>query len=646
MANTLTQKLFAAHRETGSLTPGEEIALHIGQTLTQDATGTLVMLELEAIGLDRVKTERSVQYVDHNLVQQDYKNADDHLFLRSACERFGVTYSRPGNGVSHPLHMQYFGIPGESLLGSDSHTCAGGALGMLAMGAGGLEVAMAMTGQPYHLLMPKTLGVYLHGSLPPWVSAKDVILEMLRRRGVHGGVGYAIEYRGPGVASLDVWDRHVIANMGAELGATATVFPSDHRTREFLERQGRGKDWLQLAADNGAVYDEEESIDLDTLVPLIAKPSSPGNVVPVEEVAGEPIYQAYIGSSANPGYRDYAVAAAIVNGEQIPGDVSFDINPSTRGILMDITNSGSLAQLVSAGARVHQAGCNGCIGMGQAPASGKNSLRTTPRNFPGRSGTREDAVWLCSPETATVSALHGVITDPREFGATSPTITPPAEPFRTRKLFAEPTADSGHRNVELVKGPNIHSLPGIEPVPDEFECEILLVMGDNVSTDEILPAGTNVLPFRSNIPKIAEFAFSRVDDTYFQRANVLKQKDLRHAVVAGENYGQGSSREHAALAPAYLGLSVVLVRSFARIHQQNLVNFGVLPLLLTDQPAPDIQRGGKLKLSGVHQALDQNNGVPIVSLNGKPLQVEMPLTERERSHLRAGGVINWLRQVT
>ncbi|NIP83448.1 MAG: aconitate hydratase, partial [Desulfuromonadales bacterium] len=414
MAMNVTEKLISDHLLEGEMEPGAEIGIRIDQTLTQDATGTLVMLELEAMGLDRVQTELSAQYVDHNLIQEDNKNPDDHLFLKSACERFGLWYSRPGNGVSHPVHQERFGVPGKTLVGSDSHTPAAGAIGMLAIGAGGLEVALAMLGEPFYFEMPRVRGVKLTGELPDWVSAKDVILEMLRRHDVDGHVGWVVEYYGPGLESLSAMDRHVIANMGTELGATTTVFPSDDEVRRFLKRQGREETWSELVADEGAGYDAHDEIDLSELEPLIALPSSPGNVVPVREVAGREIYQAYIGSSANPGFRDFAVPALMVDGRQVHPEVSFDVNPTSRQILENLTEDGYLTKLIHAGARIHQAGCNGCIGMGQAPATGRNSLRTVPRNFPGRSGTKEDAVYLCSPETAAASALTGRITDPRE----------------------------------------------------------------------------------------------------------------------------------------------------------------------------------------------------------------------------------------
>src|SRR6266498_3635977 len=450
MALNVSQKLIQSHLLEGTMTPGEMIGIHIDQTLTQDATGTLVMLELEAMGLKRVATEVSVQYVDHNLIQTDYKNPDDHLFLQSACQRFGVWFSRPGNGVSHPVHMQNFGKPGKTLLGSDSHTPAAGSLGMLAIGAGGLDVAMAIAGHPFYLTMPKIWGVKLTGKLPDWVSAKDVILEMLRRHTVRGGLGHIIEYYGPGLESLTAMDRHVIANMGAELGATSTVFPSDETVRDFLKEQDRAADWIELVADAGAAYDRHDEIDLSTLEPLIAKPSSPDAVVPIREVAGMEIYQAYIGSSANPGYRDFAIAAEMVKDSHVAENVSFDINPTSRQLLEELIEQGEMSYLVHAGARLHQAGCNGCIGMGQAPASGKVSLRTVPRNFPGRSGTKEDQVYLCSPETATASALTGVITDPRQMGMRYPKVRLPKKHIVNKEMLIPPLPMEEAAKVELV----------------------------------------------------------------------------------------------------------------------------------------------------------------------------------------------------
>ena len=644
MAQNVAQKLIAAHLVDGETRPGAEIALRMDQTLTQDATGTLVMLELEAMGLDRVRTELSAQYVDHNLLQEDHKNADDHEFLRSACQRFGVWYSRPGNGVSHPVHMQRFGKPGKTLVGSDSHTPAAGSLGMLAFGAGGVEVALAMVGEPLYLQMPEIWGVRLVGELPDWASAKDVILEMLRRHDVDGGLGRIVEYYGPGLASLRAMDRHVLANMGTELGATTTVFPSDRETRRFLASEGRADDWIELVADEGADYDLHEELDLAQLEPLIAKPSSPGNVVSVREVAGQDLYQAYIGSSANPGYRDFAIAAHMVRGRRVADNVSFDVNPTSRQLLENLIKDGLLIDLIHAGARLHQAGCNGCIGMGQAPASGRNSLRTVPRNFPGRSGTKEDSVFLCSPETATASALAGRITDPRDLGIPYPRIEPPEKQILNLEMLVPPLPLEEARRVELIKGPNIATLPELEPIPDQVELPVLLKVGDDLSTDEIMPAGGRVLPFRSNIPRISEFAFDVIDDSYPRRAREVREQG-GHAVVGGGNYGQGSSREHAALAPRYLGLRVVIAKSFARIHWQNLVNFGILPLTFADGRDYDrIEPGDVIEITDLHAALAQGRELAArIAGKDRSLPLRHDLSSRQLELLRAGGIINWMR---
>jgi aconitate hydratase len=646
MANNVTQKLIQSHLVEGRNVPGAEIGLAIDQTLTQDATGTLVMLELEAMGLDRVQTELSCQYVDHNLLQEDFKNADDHLFLGSACRRFGLWYSPPGGGVSHPVHQERFGRPGKTLLGSDSHTPAAGAIGMLAIGAGGLEVAMAMAGQPFFVRTPEVWGIRLAGELPEWVSAKDVILEMLRRHDVDGAVGRILEYYGPGLTCLSAMDRHVIANMGAELGATSSVFPSDEVVHRFLKSQKREHDWVELTPDQHAEYDRHEEIDLSRLEPLIAMPSSPGNVRPVREVVGQEIYQAYIGSSANPGYRDFAVVAEMVKGRRVQERVSFDVNPTSREILSQLVRDGHLLSLIQAGARIHQAGCNGCIGMGQAPATDKFSLRTVPRNFPGRSGTREDKVCLTSPETAAASALTGRITDPRTLGMKYPLIREPREFIdapAAGALLVPPLPQDEARLVALERGPNISALPEMEPLPDALELPVLLKVKDNISTDEILPAGSRVLPFRSNIPRISGFAFEMIDATYPERAVAVRDKG-GHVVVGGANYGQGSSREHAALAPRFLGLRVVLARSFARIHWQNLVNFGILPLTFVDpHDADGIEQGDRLRLTWLRD-IRPGRQLSVEHLTrNRTLHASQNLSPRQIDILLAGGLINWVR---
>lgn len=640
MGENVAQKLIKSHLLSGKMEPGKEIHLKIDQTLTQDATGTMVMLELEAMHLDKVKTEVSCQYVDHNLLQTDFKNPDDHLFLQSACNRFGIWFSPPGNGVSHPVHMERFGRPGATLLGSDSHTPAAGSLGMLAIGTGGLEVALAMTGAPFLLKMPKILGVKLTGRLPDWVSAKDVILEMLRRYDVKGGVGKIIEYYGPGLDSLSAMDRHVIANMGAELGATTSVFPSDKETKRFLKQQGREEEWIELVADPDATYDLHDEINLSDLEPLIALPSSPGNVVPVREVAGRRIYQAMIGSSANPGYRDFVIPAMIFQGRQVCSHVSLDINPSSRQVLENLTSNGYLLDLIHAGARIHQPGCNGCIGMGQAPATDKISLRTVPRNFPGRSGTKEDLVYLCSPETAAASALTGEITDPRElekrFGMRYPVYDEPKKMLLNMEMVLEPEPSSS----ALIMGPNIKPLPKFPPLEEEISGPVLLKMGDNISTDEILPAGTRVLPFRSNIPAISQFAFSQIDEHYHVRA--MKHQKTGSLVIGGENYGQGSSREHAAIAPRYLGLRAVIAKSYARIHRKNLINFGILPLYFTSNEDYDrIAQEDVLEIHKVRESVEGSLPFEVVNkTKNNSFKVTHDLSDEEREMVLHGGLIN------
>ncbi|MFB4165281.1 aconitate hydratase [Alteribacillus sp. JSM 102045] len=644
MALNVSQKLINEHLVSGKLTPGEEIGLSIDQTLTQDATGTMVMLELEAMEIERAKTEASAQYVDHNVIQEDSKNPDDHLFLESAAKRFGLHFSRPGNGVSHPVHMQRLAKPGRTLLGSDSHTCANGCMGMLAMGAGGIDVAMAIAGEPFYVKMPQIWGIKLTGKLPDWVSAKDIILELLRRHDVKGGVGKIMEYYGPGLKELGAMDRHVIANMGAELGATASIFPSDKEIKRFLKSQGREEDWFELTADKGASYDIDEEVNLSELIPLIAKPSSPGNVVPIDEVAGEEIYQSYVGSSANPGYRDFAVAAEIVKGQQIASGVSFDINPTSRQMLTDLVENGHIASLLSSGARLHQAGCNGCIGMGQAPATGRNSLRTTPRNFPGRSGTREDSVFLCSPEVAAASALKGKITDPRTLDMKYPNVKDPDKPTVDFRLLEEPLPLGEEKKTELHKGPNIASLPDMEPLPDEIEVPVLLKVGDNFSTDEILAGGARVLPYRSNLPEISKFAFEILDEDYYNRSLSLKEKS-GHAIIGGSNYGQGSSREHAALAPRYLGLRVVFVKDFARIHWQNLVNFGILPLTFANEDDYNqIEPGDMIVMKNLRESIKKGNELT-ASLKDKNKEIKVlhALSDRQVDIMLTGGLINWVK---
>jgi len=642
MADTLSHKLIAAHLIGGEMIPGHEIALRMDQALLQDILGTLVMLELDAMGIERVHTHPSVQYIDHTLIQQDNINADAHLFLKSACERLGIWYSGPGNGISHPVHMERFGVPGQSLVGCDSHTTAAGALGMLALGAGGIEVAMAMAGEPLYLPMPEITGIHLQGELPDWVSAKDVMLELLRRHGVAGAKNCILEYHGPGLAALDAMDRHVLANMGTEMGATASVFPSDEVTRDFLRSRGREDDWQPLAADSACRYDRNEHLDLTALEPLIALPSSPDKVVPVAKVAGQPLYQAYIGSSGNPGYRDVAVVADIVGGRSVADNVSLDINPSTRQVLAALITEGHLSTLVDAGARLHQPGCNGCIGMGQAPAAGRNSLRTVPRNFPGRSGTREDSVFLCSPETAAASALAGVITDPRSLDMAYPRIHEPARMVVNESWFVPPLPPQRARQVTLLATDNTPPLPVLEALPEKIDVPVLLKTGDNVSTDDIMPAGARVLPLWSNVHASAEHVFEALNPNYVPLAR--QRGEAGHVIVGGDNYGQGSSRENAALVPRLLGLQVVVAKSIARLHWQNLICFGVLPLTFAD-PA-DYDRIGEAQTLIIDDVPGQlrRGGAIDARLAGEPLRLEHQLSPRQIEILLAGGVINWRRQ--
>ncbi|WP_444906165.1 aconitate hydratase [Microbulbifer sp. SSSA008] len=641
MPMNLAQKLIQSHLVSGSMEPGSPIEIKIDQTLAQDGTGTLIMLELEALGLSQIKTELSAQYVDHNLLQTDFKNADDHIFLQSACRKFGIWFSRPGNGVSHPVQMACFDVPGKTLLGADSHTCAAGSMGMLAIGAGGLQVAMAIAGVPFALKMPKILGVKLEGELQPWISAKNIILEMLRRQSVKGCVNKIVEYYGPGLAKLTAMDRHVIANMGQEMGATTSVFPADEAVRAFLKQQHRENDFVEMKADEGAGYDEEDTIDLSNLEPLIACPSSPDKVVTVREVEGRPIYQSYIGSSANPGLRDFAIPARMVSGRRIADDVSFDINPTSRQLLEELSRSGDLTKLLQAGARLHQTGCGGCIGMGQAPASGGISLRTVPRNFRGRSGTADDQVYLCSPEVATASALRGVITDPRDLNMDYPSFHEPEYLPDIRPLLQPPQEIPVA--VELIKGPNIKPLPDFEKLPEVLTGPLLLKAGDNVSTDEILPAGAEILPLRSNIPAISRYTFSRIDESFYDRAVKLNGDCF---VVGGENYGQGSSREHAAVSSRFLGVRCIIAKSMARIHRRNLINFGVLPLLFEEFDDYDrLEQGVALEIDNPIAQIKSSSSIKlIIKSSGECINLRSDLAKDEIEVLEAGGMINQVRE--
>jgi aconitate hydratase len=642
----VSQKLISSHLISGEMTPGSEIGLKIDQVLLQDATGTLVMLELEAFNLNKIKPEVAVQYVDHNLLQTDYKNMDDHLFLKSAAARFGYWFSRSGNGISHVVHMERFGRPGKTLLGSDSHTPAGGSIGMLAIGTGGLDVAMASAGEPYFVKMPKVMGIKLVGKLPNWVSAKDIILEMLRRYNVTGGRGYILEYYGPGLKSLSAWDRHVIANMGTETGATTSVFPSDKITREFLRQEEREDEWIKLEADEGATYDLNIEIDLATLEPLIALPGSPGNVVSVKEVSGLKINQVVIGSSANPGLRDFWMASQIVKNQVISPDVSLDINPSSRQVLENLTEMGALGPLIAAGGRLHQSGCMGCIGMGQAPATNTISIRTMPRNFPGRSGTLDDQVYLCSPETAIAAAITGKITDPRDLELEMNFIYPkwiePTQIKINKKLLIAPTEASS----ELLKGPNIKTLPDFEELQDVLEIPILLKMGDDISTDGILKAGADVLPLRSNIPELSKYAYYAIDQSFYDRAIQNQKEHTGFCIIAGDNYAQGSSREHAALSPRYLGQKFAIAKSYARIGWQNLINFGIIPFEFKNTSDWDkLEQDDILRIEGLRMAIQNRDSITAIVV-GKNIKIplEYNISERQVAHILKGGIINFVKQ--
>ncbi len=637
MKGTIAERIISEHVVEGRLRPGEEIGIRIDQTLTQDATGTMAYLEFESLGISRVKVERAVSYVDHNIIQTDFRNADDHRFLQSCASRFGVLFSMPGNGVSHHVHRQRFGIPGKTLLGSDSHTTTGGCLGMLAMGAGGLEVALAMAGQPYYISTPKIWGVRLSGRLSPFVSGKDVILEILRRFTAKGGIGKIMEFFGPGVAALEMADRATIANMAVDAGLTAGIFPSDEVTRGYLTLNGRESEWTPLATAEDAEFEELTEIDLSTVEPLVACPSNPDNVRPARQLQQVEVQQVILGSSCNGSYRDYMRAAKMVEGRMKHPTVSFEINPGSRQTLENVLAAGGLAMLLEAGARVHEPGCLGCIGMGQAPGTGTNSLRTFPRNFQGRSGTKDDAVYLCSPETAAASALTGRITDPRSHGDL-PRIDYPQRFRFNPNWMIQPAPESA--TVEILRGPNIKPFPAFEGLPESLEGEVLIKVGDQISTDIIMPAGSRVLPYRSNIPAISEFVFDILDDGFAARA-----RDAGGGfVVGGENYGQGSSREHAALAPRYLGVRAKIVKSFARIHKDNLVNFGILPLVFVDPADYDrIASGQRLRIPEVRRLLEAGKEEIPVLAGGRAVPTRLEVTERQRRILLAGGRLNLAR---
>jgi aconitate hydratase len=640
MSKTIVQQVMEAHLVAGELAPGAEVALKIDHTLTQDATGTLAYLEFEAMGVDRARPEVAVSYVDHNLPQTDFRNADDHRFLRTIAARYGLYFSPPGNGISHQVHLERFSVPGKTLLGSDSHTPTAGGAGMLAFGAGGLDVALALAGQPFYLTMPEVLGVRLTGRFPDWVSAKDVILELLRRLTVKGGRGKILEFFGPALRHLSVPERAAITNMGAELGATTSIFPADEQTRKFLARHGREQDFRPLQARGRPDYAGVQEIDLGRLTPLIAQPSSPDRVAPVKDLEGTPVEQVLIGSCANSSFRDLMVVAKTLKGRRVHPRVSLEVNPGSREVLDNLVRAGGLVPLIEAGARVMPPGCWGCIGMGQAPPTGAVSVRTFPRNFPGRSGTKDDQVYLASPETAVAAAVFGELRDPRSLGD-YPRVAPPRHYHVTAGLLP-PLPPEEAAKVEVVRGPNIVAFPPLTPLPATWRGEVWLKVGDNVTTDDILPAGSQILPLRSNLRAISRYAFTRLDPEFPMR---VQAKGGEGAVVGGENYGQGSSREHAALAPRYLGVRVKLVKSFARIHLANLINFGILPLTF-ENPADygALAPGRVLELPNVRKLLLEGADRLVLKAGDREIPVRVDLTPRQRKLIALGGALNLARE--
>ena len=642
MGYTLAQKIIKEHILSGEMTVGSEIGLKIDQTLTQDATGTMAYLEYEAMGVPRVRTEKSVAYIDHNTLQSGFENADDHRFIGSVCKKHGIYFSRPGNGICHQVHLERFGIPGKTLIGSDSHTPTGGGIGMIAIGAGGLDVAVAMGGGAYYITYPKIVKVNLTGKLSPWVSAKDVILEVLRRMSVKGGVGKVIEYCGEGVKTLTVPERATITNMGAELGATTSIFPSDETTLAFLKAQDRADVWSELKADDDAVYDEQIDIDLSQLIPLAACPHSPDNVKSVNEIGKLKIDQVCIGSCTNSSYVDMMKVAHILKGKTVDPSVSLAIAPGSKQVLNMIAENGALADMIAAGARILESACGPCIGMGQSPNSKGVSLRTFNRNFEGRSGTKDGQIYLVSPEMAAVSALTGYLTDPRTLGDMPEFKLP--EHFKINDNMVVPPADEADMDsVEVLRGPNIKPFPQTSPLDDSIDCQVSLKVGDNITTDHIMPAGAKILPLRSNIPAISQHCFTVCDEDFPRRAKNMGKS----IIVGGSNYGQGSSREHAALAPLYLGIKAVLVKSFARIHRANLINAGILPLTFVNEADYDkINQGDEIVLADVRADVeaDMSKLTVVNKTTGVEIPVLCELTGRTKDIILAGGLLDYTRE--
>ncbi len=641
MGMTIGQKLIKSHLVSGDMTPGSEVGLKIDQTLTQDATGTMAYLELEAMGIEQVKTELSVAYIDHNTLQTGFENADDHRFIQSVAKKRGIRFSRPGNGICHQVHLERFGKPGKTLIGSDSHTPTGGGIGMLAMGAGGLDVAVAMGGGTYYITMPKMVRVNLTGKLSPWVAAKDVILEVLRIMTVKGGVGKIIEYGGEGVATLSVPERATITNMGAELGATTSVFPSDDVTKAFLKAQGRGEDWVELKADEDAVYDEVIDIDLSLLAPMAACPHMPDRVKSVTEIGKIKVDQVCIGSCTNSSLLDMMKVAAILKGKTVHPAVSLSIAPGSKQVLNMISQNGALSDMIDAGARILESACGPCIGMGQSPNSAGVSLRTFNRNFEGRSGTADAGIYLVSPEVAAVSAITGYLTDPRDLGE-FPEITLPDEFIINDNMVAMPATPEEAKDVEVMYGPNIKPFPTSEPMSDDITAKAVLKVGDDITTDHIMPAGAKILPYRSNIPFLSQYCFGVCDKTFPERIKA----EGKGIVIGGANYGQGSSREHAALVPLYLGVKAVITKSFARIHCANLINAGILPLTFSNADDYDkITQGDELSLKGIKKAIINNEPAVLVNLTkNEEYSINYDLSQRQKDIILAGGLLNYTKE--
>ncbi|MEJ5166041.1 MAG: aconitate hydratase [Thermoanaerobaculia bacterium] len=641
MGLSLSYKILKSHLVTGNLIPGEEIGIKIDQTLTQDATGTMAYLQFEALGIPKVKTKLSVSYVDHNTLQTDFMNADDHKYLQSVASKYGIYFSKPGNGICHQVHLERFAVPGETLLGSDSHTPTAGGMGMVAIGAGGLDVAVAMGGGPFYLNCPKVVKVILKGKLRKGVSAKDIILELLRRLTVKGGVGKCFEYTGEGVKTLTIPERATITNMGAELGATFSIFPSDEQTLKFLDAQGRAESFKPLAPDPDAEYSEEIEIDLSQLEPLIAQPHMPDRVVPVSEIKGKKIDQVCIGSCTNSSYTDLMKVAHILKGNRVAENVSATLSPGSKQVFEMIALNGALAEIIKAGVRILESACGPCIGMGQAPPTGGVTLRTFNRNFEGRSGTKDAQVFLCSPEVAAVSAIKGEIANPMDFPELLPEYVDMPEKFIIDDSLLIPPSKEPEK-VEIIRGPNIKPLPKFEPLPNVIKGKILLKVEDNITTDHIMPAGAKILPLRSNIPAISEYVFSSVDSTFPKRA----KEEGGGFVVGGANYGQGSSREHAALAPKYLGVKAVIVKSFARIHLANLINFGILPLsFVKEEDYELLKQNGEIEIFDIKESFKKGDILKAKILGeDKIIELKLNATERQKKILLAGGLLNYTKE--